>query len=339
MTANLDRDDVRNSAPSLPLLDLLAAVSEASLDALFVKDNSGRYLFCNAAGIKLTNRTREQILDQDDTAVYGTDAARTMRAQDQRVMQSGLPAAETHVVQIGDDLRSIQMTTKPYQDQHGTVQGVIVIARDFADAAMGNRSHAVGTAAANHLERSGAEQALRESERQLADAQRIARIGSWGWEPSSGKVWWSRGVFELFGVDPQVVQPSFQAFLQLLHPDDIPKAVARVDAMLAGADRFEDDLRIIRPDGQMIWLHSQAVAIRDADGKILRVEGTDQDIDARKLAEAEAQASQKFVKAVAETSPDNLRVRPTAAENHLFELLSHARSGFHPRSDPRPELG
>lgn len=303
MTANLDRDDVRNSAPSLPLLDLLAAVSEASLDALFVKDNSGRYLFCNAAGIKLTNRTREQILDQDDTAVYGTDAARTMRAQDQRVMQSGLPAAETHVVQIGDDLRSIQMTTKPYQDQHGTVQGVIVIARDFADAAMGNRSHAVGTAAANHLERSGAEQALRESERQLADAQRIARIGSWGWEPSSGKVWWSRGVFELFGVDPQVVQPSFQAFLQLLHPDDIPKAVARVDAMLAGADRFEDDLRIIRPDGQMIWLHSQAVAIRDADGKILRVEGTDQDIDARKLAEAEAQASQKFVKAVAETSP------------------------------------
>ncbi|ADG65972.1 PAS sensor protein [Planctopirus limnophila DSM 3776] len=303
MTANLDREDVRNSAPSLPLLDLLAAVSEASLDALFVKDSSGRYLFCNAAGTKLTNRTREQILDQDDTAVFGSDTARIMRAQDQRVMQSGLPAAETHVVQIGDNLRSIQMTTKPYQDQHGTVQGVIVIARDFADAAMGNRSHTVGVAAANHLERSGAEQALRESERQLADAQRIARIGSWVWEPSSGKVWWSRGVFALFGVDPQVVQPSFQAFLQLLHPDDLPTAVARVDAMLAGADRFEDDLRIIRPDGQMIWLHSRAVATRDADGNILRVEGTDQDITARKLAAAEVQASQKFVKAVAETSP------------------------------------
>ncbi len=305
MPSNSNRDQARNSPLSPPLLELLTAVTEGAPDALFVKDVCGRYLFCNAAGIKLANRTREQILDQDDFTIFGPDAARSMRAQDQRVMQTGMPETETHVIKAGSDTRALQVMTKPYLDRHGQLQGVIVITRNFVDTVTWNSSHGVSLApaAGDDSERMRSAYRLRESERRLADAQRIAHIGSWGWEPSNGKVWWSRAVYELLGVDPQAIRPSFEAFLELLHPEDRPKALGRVEAMLGGKDRFDDDLRIIRPDGQLIWLHSQAVATRDVNGTILRVEGTHQDITARKLAEADVRASQKFVKAVAETSP------------------------------------
>ncbi len=60
------------------------------------------------------------------------------------------------------------------------------------------------------------EAALRETDARLREAQRIARLGSWSWEPSTDRVWWSDAEFELFGMEPMAVRPSFEAFLNLL---------------------------------------------------------------------------------------------------------------------------
>ncbi len=127
--------------------------------------------------------------------------------------------------------------------------------------------------------------ALELSERQLREAQRVARLGSWVWEPPTGHVWWSDALFELFGVDRESVAASFEAFLKLVHSDDRPIALQRVETVLAGADGFADDLRIVTPDGRLLWIHSQARATRDAAGNLIRLEGTDQDITERKRAE------------------------------------------------------
>lgn len=343
MSLNLGRDEPDHAASTDQLLELLTAVTDGTPDALFVKDVSGQYLFCNSAAISLANRPREKILKHDDTAVFGPAAAHAMRRQDQRVMLSGVAETETHCIGNEDDLRQILVTTKPYTDRQGTLQGVIVIAQFLAKTVMRDGQPVETNPAGHDHERARSEHALRESERQLADAQRIARIGSWGWEPSTGKVWWSRAVFELFGVDPQVVQPSFDAFLELLHPDDRGTAVARVEAMLAGAKRFEDELRIIRPDGQMVWLHSQAVATRDSHGRILRVEGTDQDITARKLAEERAQLSQRFANAVAESSPLTIYVFDSEKRQIIYSNfycmhgLGYSREMFEDWSWPQLE--
>ena len=152
------------------------------------------------------------------------------------------------------------------------------------------------------------ENALRESEGQLAEAQRIARVGSWNWEPSTNKVTWSDSLCSLFGVNQATAQPSFEAFLTLLHPDDRSTAVQRVEAMLAGADEFANDLRIVRPDGVCLWLHRRARAIRDAAGKIVRVDGTDQDITERKQAELALGASELRYRTLFETSSDAIFV-------------------------------
>jgi PAS domain S-box-containing protein len=127
--------------------------------------------------------------------------------------------------------------------------------------------------------------ALELSERQLREAQRVAKLGSWVWEPGTGHAWWSDALFELFGVDRASVAASFEAFLELVHSDDRPIALRRVEGVLAGADGFADDLRIVTSDGRLLWIHSQAQASRDATGQLIRMEGTDQDITERKRAE------------------------------------------------------
>ncbi len=113
-------------------------------------------------------------------------------------------------------------------------------------------------------ERKQTERMLLQSERRLKEAQRTARLASWSWDPQTEKVWWSDGIYELFGLEPDKVQPSFQAFLDLLHPQDRPVAIRRAQAVHEGIDMTADDLRLIRPDGSIIWIHSRSRSTRDA---------------------------------------------------------------------------
>ncbi len=115
-------------------------------------------------------------------------------------------------------------------------------------------------------------------------------------------MWWSDAEFELFGIDPRKVQPSFAAFLSLLHSEDRPIAIARVEAMLAGAEEFANDLRIVRPDGTSLWVHSRGRATRDDSGVLVRVEGIDQDITSRRLAELAALESDERLQAAIEVA-------------------------------------
>ncbi len=117
---------------------------------------------------------------------------------------------------------------------------------------------------------------LLESQRRLEEAQRIAKLASWSWDPNTEQVWWSDAIYELFGLLPGQVEPSFEAFLELLHPDDRDVAIKRAQAVHRGHDLTANDLRLIRPDGKLIWIHSRSRSTRDSDGRILSIEGTDQ---------------------------------------------------------------
>ncbi|MBN9122183.1 MAG: PAS domain-containing protein, partial [Planctomycetes bacterium] len=90
-------------------------------------------------------------------------------------------------------------------------------------------------------DRKRTERALRESEERLKEAQRIARMGRWTWEPGTGRAWWSDAIYALYGVDRVALVPGFDAFLALVHPDDRSAITAGIEAVRAGADRFASD--------------------------------------------------------------------------------------------------
>jgi PAS domain S-box-containing protein len=135
-------------------------------------------------------------------------------------------------------------------------------------------------------ERAQLEAGLRRSERNLAEAQRIAHIGSWERDLATGALAWSDESHRLVGIEPGTFPGTLEAFLPFVHPDDRGKAGPSLAELEAGGHRAVD-YRIVRADGAVRVLHEEAEVIRDATGAPVRYVGSTQDITERVAAEEE----------------------------------------------------
>ncbi|WP_197168215.1 PAS domain-containing protein [Neorhodopirellula pilleata] len=134
---------------------------------------------------------------------------------------------------------------------------------------------------------------LRSIQQRLDHAQLIAKMGSWTWEPVSNRVWWSDAIYNLFGFDPNTTVPSFQNILDRLDPADRKIAIDRVDALMQCGDGFSNEFLANRTDGSKIWILSAARAARDENGRLIQVDGFDQDITIQKQIEDELRLSEE----------------------------------------------
>lgn len=130
------------------------------------------------------------------------------------------------------------------------------------------------------------ERELVRSEERLALAQTVARIGTWDNDLATGKVVWSDSLRMLYGVGADVV-PAYERFLELVHPDDVRRIKARLDAAHEHGGDFEVEHRLRPVDGETRWLLSRGRAIPGEDGGSTRVLGVTMDISEQKTAEAE----------------------------------------------------
>lgn len=286
---------------------LLRAVVDGTTDAVFVKDREGRYLLINPAGAQFIGREVSELIGNDDRELFAPAEAERLMMYDQAIMNGGEVSTREETLTSDGITRTYQATKAPFFDATGKVAGLIGISRNITDRAV-------------------VESALRETDARLREAQRIAKLGSWSWEPSTDRVWWSDAEFELFGVDRRVVTPSFEAFLGVLHADDRAIAIARVEAMQAGGNEFADDLRVIRPNGECIWIHSRGRATRDTTGAIVRVEGIDQDITIQQRAEEALRESEMRLQAAVEIA--ELGVIAIDFEMDSVKLSQHAAKQF-----------
>lgn len=130
------------------------------------------------------------------------------------------------------------------------------------------------------LERQVAERTreLQRTTDMLHQAQHIGRMGHWEWDIASGRLYWSPGIYRLFGLDPQHADATYEGFLERVHPDDRQVVVDAVDAALAGEEPYGVTHRILLPDGQVRHLREQGVVERDESGRPVRMLGTVQDV-------------------------------------------------------------
>jgi diguanylate cyclase (GGDEF)-like protein/PAS domain S-box-containing protein len=129
------------------------------------------------------------------------------------------------------------------------------------------------------------ERALKESEERYALAARGANDGLWDWDLARGTVYYSRRWAAMLGHDEDL-GPSIDEWMGRLHPDDTARVRGRLEAHLQGrTNHFECEYRIRDRDGRWLWMVARAVAVRDDDGKPVRVAGSQTDITKRKRAE------------------------------------------------------
>jgi PAS domain S-box-containing protein len=146
--------------------------------------------------------------------------------------------------------------------------------------------------AATVSERHQAEVSLRASEASLTNAQRIAQLGNWDLDRNTKQLRWSEEIYRILGERPRTFEPSLEAFLKYVHPEDRELVKSSIEAALFQQQPYSIDYRLLLPDGSNRTVCEQA-AINS-----LYITSTVQDITDRKRAEAALRSSEeRFSKA------------------------------------------
>ena len=160
---------------------------------------------------------------------------------------------------------------------------------------------------------------LTRSRRQLAEAQRIARIGSYDWDLVQGVITGSDELYALYGRARESFGGTYPDFLDMVHPNDRAAVDDAVQAALAGADEFVFVARV-QGEHDWVWTRGRGVCVRDAEGTPVSISGTHQDITEAKQAEEaleDSSAQNALLQAVAVAANEARR---------LEDVLTHARS-------------
>jgi len=173
-----------------------------------------------------------------------------------------------HWVARDGSRRLIDWTNTLLLDEHGDMEFMVSIGVDVT-------------------EKSIADAALKESEKRLKEAQRIAQIGSWELDLVSGKLTWSDETFRLFEIDKTKLDACYETFLEAVHPEDRERVSQAYQNSLATREPYEITHRLRMPDGRIKWVNERCETHYDAQSKPLSSAGTVQDITERKLAEAQ----------------------------------------------------
>jgi diguanylate cyclase (GGDEF)-like protein/PAS domain S-box-containing protein len=144
------------------------------------------------------------------------------------------------------------------------------------------------------------ERQLREERRRLADAQRVASIGTWEWDPSTDQAFWSEMLHELYAV-PADEPVTYQTYLSVVHPDDRGWVDALWRGLATDHKPVECEHRVIRRDGVLRVFRAHGAAVTTPDGVTTMV-GTAQDVTEHRAAEARMRrSSQRFADLVSIT--------------------------------------
>lgn len=140
-----------------------------------------------------------------------------------------------------------------------------------------------------------AEEKIRESQEQMAEAQRLARVGSWNWAFPGSDLAWSDEHYRIFGLQPGEIDPGYEDVVEkYVHKDDQELVRGRVANSLVTLEPFEFHYRVVHPNGEVHTLHSIGNVVGDESGHPLRMYGTTQDVTEMVLAEEQLRQSQKM---------------------------------------------
>ena len=169
---------------------------------------------------------------------------------------------------FGPSLRHVETSVAPILDERGVCTHLVRTTRDLT-------------------EQVNAEQALRVSEARLLEAQRVAQIGSWELRFPDRACFWTEQTFRILELDPAKDVPSYDRFLEVVHPDDrelIRRSyIASIEAHLP----YHVVHRLLLPGGRVKWVDERCITEYAVDGTPLRSIGTIQDITERIVTEQE----------------------------------------------------
>jgi PAS domain S-box-containing protein len=139
---------------------------------------------------------------------------------------------------------------------------------------------------------------LEQANMQLAQAQILAQLGSWEWSVEDNNIRWSDEMYRIYGRDKNTFITNLQNFLDCIHPDDQHTVKETINRAVTEKTPINLHHRIIRPDGEERILHALGEILTDANGRVIKMTGTGQDVtesrrDKEKLIKSNEELAQK----------------------------------------------
>ena len=163
-------------------------------------------------------------------------------------------------------------------------------------------------AAFDVTEQRAMEQRLVQGEARLAEAQRVAHVGSFEWDIESGRVTWSDELHRIHGIQPGTFEGSYESFLEFVHPDDVDYTNRVIFDAYRRTGQFIYEHRIVRPDGIVRVVHTRGDVICDEGGKPARVVGSCWDVTELKDAMNALERARSLLEATIEATADGILV-------------------------------
>ena len=137
----------------------------------------------------------------------------------------------------------------------------------------------------------------------LEEAQRLASVGHWEMNLSTGELQWSDEICRISGFDPRTVTPSYALFLDTVHPDDRDRLEAAYQHHLSTRQPADLRYRLLRHDGSLRHLHARWSTDFDADGRPIRTIGTSQDVTDSERPQRDLRESEAKLRSLFDSSP------------------------------------
>ena len=302
-TANICRD-ISGSKAAEAELRRLALVAETTDNMVVITDTEGCIEWVNPTFSRVTGYSLNEVIGRKPgPLMQGPESDPGTMAAIRDAIAAQRPI-HTELVNYTRDGRPfyIELEIQPVFT-NGKLERFIAIERDIS-------------------ERKRTEQALVQSETRLAEAQRVAHIGSWELDLASGQLNWSHEVYRLFGMERGKLEPSLDSLLEFVHPLDRQRVRQAYEASVTSHTPFEITYRTIIDMG-VRHIQQRAETQYDDDGAPLRTFGTVQDITERVLLEQELrQLNEGLESRISERTRELEKARIAA------EAANRAKSAF-----------
>lgn len=225
------------------------------------------------------------------------------RAMTKTIIEAGRAGTRTYRIRRAGDGQDIWIEDRivPEVDAAGAVVGWWGSARDIT-------------------ERMQMLESLRLQTARLTESQRIAHLGTWEWDMATNALWWSDEIYHIFGVRPGEFEPTYENFLERVHPDDRQKVQNGVDRAVMDRQPYDLVHRIVLRDGTVLFAHEKGTVRYDLAGRSVKMVGTVQDITPRQRMEDAIRESEQRFRSIFNSVHDGILV--TDVETRRFFLVN-----------------
>lgn len=263
-------------------LHLLSMAVEQTSEGIAVVNLEGELLYSNPAFAEMHGYTPDELLGKHLSIFHSKEQMDAVESALHQLKSTGKFEGEIWHSRRDGSVFLTYMLNTVLHDSKGSPVGILGTLRDIT-------------------EQKRAEEGLRKSTQRLLKAERVARMGFLDWNLKTDQVYMSDGIFRLFGLEPGEKLTAPELTKKVVHPDDLDFVREKLEAAVQGSGQLGFDHRIVRPDGEVLWVYAFAELVKDRDGNPESLLGTTVDITMRKRTEEKLQLLSQITEQVTDS--------------------------------------